>query len=101
VSVPRTDFGASDPWALNAVKATIKNGLTIGGKNHAVEFVLKDNQSDPNQTNVVAKELIVGEKCDFVLTDDGENIAGAADELADTWRVPLICTLSICHIIPR
>ena len=55
---------------------------------------MKDNQSDPNQTNVVAKELILGEKCDLVLTDDGENIAGAADELADARGVPLVSTLS-------
>ena len=79
---------------LDRVKAVLKDGLNIGGKNYAVEFILKDNQSDPNQTNVVAKELILGEKCDLVLTDDGENIAGAADELADARGVPLISTLS-------
>jgi len=94
MSGPRTDFGAADPWVLDRVKATLKSGLSIGGKNYAVEFILKDNQSDPNQTNVVAKELILGEKCDLVLTDDGENIAGAADELADARGVPLISTLS-------
>ena len=74
----RTDFGAADPWVLERVKATVKGGLKINGKNYAVEFILKDNQSDPNQTNVVAKELILSEKCDLVLTNDGENIAGAA-----------------------
>jgi len=94
MSGPRTDFGAATPWVLDRIKATVKDGLKIGGKNYAVEFILKDNQSDANQTNVVAKELILGEKCDLVLTDDGENIAGAADELADARGVPLISTLS-------
>ncbi len=94
MSGPRTDFGAADPWVLDRVKAALKSGLKIGGKNYAVEFILKDNQSDPNQTNVVTKELILGEKCDLVLTNDGENIAGAADELADARGVPLISTLS-------
>ena len=94
MSGPRTDFGAATPWVLDRVKATVKDGLKIGGKNYAVEFILKDNQSDANQTNVVAKELILGEKCDLVLTDDGENIAGAADELADARGVPLLSTLS-------
>ncbi len=94
MSGPRTDFGITAPWVLERVKATMKDGLKIGGKNYAVEVILKDNQSDPNQTNVVAKELILGEKCDLVLTDDGENIAGAADELADARGVPLISTLS-------
>ena len=94
MSGPRTDFGAVDPWVIDRVKAIVKDGLKIGGKNYAVEIILKDNQSDPNQTNVVAKELILSEKCDLVLTDDGENIAGAADELADARGVPLISTLS-------
>jgi branched-chain amino acid transport system substrate-binding protein len=94
MSGARTDFGATDPWVLDRVKATLKNGLKIGGKNYTVEFILKDNQSDANQTNVVAKELILGEKCDLVLTNDGENIAGAADELADARGVPLVSTLS-------
>jgi branched-chain amino acid transport system substrate-binding protein len=94
MSGPRTDFGAADPWVFDRVKATLKNGLTINGKNYAVELILKDNQSDANQTNVVAKELILGEKCDLVLSNDGENIAGAADELADARGVPLISTLS-------
>ena len=94
MSGPRTDFGAAGPWTLDRVKAILKDGLKIGGNNYAVEFILKDNQSDANQTNVVAKELILSEKCDLVLTDDGENIAGAADELADARGVPLISTLS-------
>jgi branched-chain amino acid transport system substrate-binding protein len=94
MSGPRTDFGATTPWVLERVKAAVKDGLKIGGKNYAVEFILKDNQSDANQTNVVAKELILGEKCDLVLSDDGENIAGAADELADARGVPLLSTLS-------
>lgn len=94
MSGPRTDFGAADPWVIDRVKATMKNGLKIGSKNYAVEIILKDNQSDPNQTNVVAKDLILSEKCDLVLSDDGENIAGAADELADARGVPLISTLS-------
>lgn len=94
MSGPRADFGATDPWVLERVKATVKNGLKIGDKNYAIELILKDNQSDANRTNTVANELILREKCDLVLTNDGENIAGAADELADARGVPLISTLS-------
>ena len=61
MSGPRVDFGAAGLWTLDRVKARLKDGLKIGGNNYAVEFLLKDNQSDANQTNVVAKELILGE----------------------------------------
>lgn len=94
MSGPRADFGATDPWVLERVRSAVKNGLSIGGKNYAVEFIMKDNQSDANRTNTVANELILREKCDLVLSNDGENIAGAAAELADARGVPLISTLS-------
>jgi branched-chain amino acid transport system substrate-binding protein len=90
----RADFGAADPWVVERIRPLVKNGLKIGGKTYAVDIILKDNQSDANQTNVVANELILRERCDLVLSDDGENIAGAADALADARGVPLISTLS-------
>ena len=33
MSGPRTDFGITAPWVLDRVKATLKDGLNIGGKN--------------------------------------------------------------------
>jgi len=32
------DFGAADPWVLDRVKATVRDGLKIGGKNYAVDL---------------------------------------------------------------
>ena len=33
MSGPRTDFGITAPWVLDRVKAVLKDGLNIGGKN--------------------------------------------------------------------
>src|ERR1700722_19016335 len=40
MSGPRLDFGATDSWVLERVKATVKSGLTINGKTYAVEFIM-------------------------------------------------------------
>ena len=69
----------------------MKNGLKVGGKTYPVELSIKDNQSDPNRSGVIASELILRDKCDLVLVFDAD--AGAAiGELADARGVPTIST---------
>ncbi|AGB74410.1 MULTISPECIES: ABC transporter substrate-binding protein [Rhizobium] len=94
ISGLRSDFGAVDSWIVERVQKSVANGLDIGGTNYAVEIIVKDNQSDPNQTAVAARDLVLREKCDLILTDDGDNSSGAAAELADARGVPMISTLS-------
>ena len=87
----RANFGETTPWAVERVKAVVKNGLKVGGKTYPVELSIKDNQSDPNRAGVIASELILREKCDLILCFDAD--AGAAvGELADTRGVPTIST---------
>ncbi|WP_085035494.1 SDR family oxidoreductase [Ensifer aridi] len=76
ISGLRSDFGAVDSWIIERVQKSLANGLDIGGTNYAVEIIVKDNQSDPNQTAVAARDLILREKCDLILTGDGDNSSG-------------------------
>src|SRR5690348_3327294 len=63
----RAAFAEPDPWIHAKIKNLVKDGLKIGGKNYAVELVIKDNQSDPNRSSVVASELVLSERCDLIL----------------------------------
>ena len=45
----RANFGEADPWSLERVRATLKDGLTIGGTTYKVEIVVRDTQSDANR----------------------------------------------------
>jgi len=86
------NFGEATPWTVDRVRATVKDGVKIGGKSYAVELVIKDNQSDPNRSTVVSSELMLRDKCDLVLCFGGDP-AAAAGELADTRGVPTISTM--------
>ena len=88
----RAAFAEPDPWVQEHIRKLLKNGLKIGGKNYAVEMVIKDNQSDPNRSSVVAGELVLREKCDLVLVEDGDASAPVG-ELGDARGVPSISTM--------
>src|ERR1700683_711754 len=66
----RAAVAEPDSWIHERMKAYVKDGLKIGGKTYTVEFVIKDNQSDPNRSSVVASELVLRVKCDLILIED-------------------------------
>ncbi|UGY02078.1 ABC transporter substrate-binding protein [Bradyrhizobium quebecense] len=88
----RAPFAEPDTWIHERIKARLKDGLKIGGKTWQVEFVFKDNQSDPNRSSVVASELVLREKCDLILIEDGDAQA-PVQELADARGIPSISTM--------
>ena len=59
---PLAPFGEADRWVIEQMKAAFKDGLTIGGKRHEVQIVLKDSQSNPNRAGEVANDLILKER---------------------------------------
>jgi branched-chain amino acid transport system substrate-binding protein len=88
----RAAFAEPDSWIHERMKAYVKDGLKIGGKTYTVEFVIKDNQSDPNRSSVVASELVLREKCDLILIEDGDAQAPVG-ELGDARGIPTISTM--------
>ncbi|WP_245350487.1 ABC transporter substrate-binding protein [Bradyrhizobium sp. UFLA03-84] len=87
----RAQFAEPDPWIHERIKARLKDGLKIGGKTYQVELVFKDNQSDPNRSSVIASELVLREKCDLILIEDGD-AQPPVQELADARGIPTIST---------
>lgn len=60
-------FAESEEFIIRGVKKAVANGITIAGKNHPVEFIIKDTRSDPNRAAEVTSELIKSNKVDLVL----------------------------------
>ena len=88
----RAPFAEPDSWIHERMKTYVKDGLKIGGMTYAVEFVIKDNQSDPNRSSVVASEPVLREKCDLILIEDGD-ASIPVGELADARGIPTISTM--------
>lgn len=93
LSGPRAPFGVADEWHLARIREMLKNGLELGGKRVPVEIVLKDNQSDPNRSIQVANDLVLRDKVDLMLVQDGD-AATPAGQLCDVHGIPMICTMS-------
>jgi branched-chain amino acid transport system substrate-binding protein len=83
------NFNVPDPWILAKVKKAYAGGLKIGGKNYTLDIVVKDNQSDNDVSARVANELVLRDRCDFVLGNNGSAILGIGP-LADARGVPAL-----------
>lgn len=88
----RAAFGETESWTIEKMKQHLAKGLDVGGKKYDVELVIRDNQSDPNRSSSIASELVLRERCNLVLAQDGDG-AMAIGELADSRRVPTISTM--------
>lgn len=85
-------FGETEQWTIDQMTARLAQGLSVGGKSYGVELVIRDNQSDLNRSGSIATELVMRERCNLVLAQDGDG-AAAIGELADTRGVPTISTM--------
>ena len=94
LSGPRAAFGVADEWQLARMRTLLKDGLAVaGGKRLAVEIVHRDNQSDPNRSMQVASDLVLREKVDLLLVQDGD-AATPAGQLCDVHGIPMLSTMS-------
>jgi len=93
LSGPRAPFAVADEWHLARVRTMLKDGLPVaGGKRLPVEIVLKDNQSDTNRSLQVVQDLVLRDKVDLMLVQDGE-AATPAGQMCDVHGIPMIGTM--------
>ncbi len=93
LSGPRAPFGVADQWHLAKLRERLKDGIDIGGQKIPVEILLRDNQSDPNRSVQVASELVLREKVDLMLVQDGD-ASTPAGQLCDVHGIPMVSTMS-------
>jgi hypothetical protein len=70
VTGPLAAFALGDRFILNTVRSTsaYSRGFTIGGKKHTVNVVTADSQSNPNRASQLARQLILNNHVDMLLT---------------------------------
>ncbi len=94
LSGPRAPFGVADEWQLARIRTLLKDGLEVaGGKRVPVEIVLKDNQSDANRSLQVVQDLVLRDKVDLMLVQDGDATTPAG-QLCDVHGIPMVSTMS-------
>lgn len=90
---PLAPFGEADKWVIEQMKAAFKDGITIGGKKHEVQIVLKDSQSNPNRAGEVANDLILKDKVALVLTAGTPETANPVSDACELNEIPCISSV--------
>lgn len=91
---PLAPFAEADNFIIGTFRETMKAGVTIGGKTHPVEVIVKDSQSNPNRAAEVAKELIVGSKVDLMLVASTPETTNPVSTQCEIEEIPCISTVA-------
>jgi branched-chain amino acid transport system substrate-binding protein len=87
---PLAIFAEPDNFTLNQAKKQLEGGLNINGTNHAVEFIVKDSQSNSNRASSVAQELILGDEVDLIMAASTPDTTNPVADQAELNGVPCI-----------
>ena len=90
---PLAPFGEADKWVIEQMKAAFKDGITIAGKKHEVQIILKDSQSNPNRAGEVANDLILKDKVALLLTAGTPETANPVSDAAELNEIPCISSV--------
>jgi branched-chain amino acid transport system substrate-binding protein len=91
---PLAPFGEADKFVIGGVRAWLKDGITIGGRKHPVQVVVRDSQSNPNRAGEVAADLILKEKIDIMAVGNTPETANPVSDQCELNEVP--CVSSLC-----
>lgn len=89
---PFAPFAEADAFILDAAAKALAGGLTVGAKKYKVEFVARDDQSNPDRQSNLAAELINKEGVDLMLGQ--ATIGPGIAQQCETNGVPCISTMT-------
>ncbi len=89
---PFAPFAEADSFILDSAAKALASGLTIGGKQYKVEFVARDDQSNPDRQSNLAAELINKDRVDLMLGQ--ATIGPGIAQQCELNGVPCITTMT-------
>ncbi len=89
------EFATPDNFVLGKIRQTsaYKNGFRIGNKTYKVKIIEVDSQSDPNRASEVAKQLILNQHVDMVVTSSAPETTNPVAGACESEGVPCIATV--------
>ncbi len=89
---PFAPFAEADSFILDNAAKAMAGGLNIGGKKYRVEFIAKDDQSNPDRQSNLAAELINKDEVDLMLGQ--ATIGPGIAQQCEINGVPCITTMT-------
>jgi branched-chain amino acid transport system substrate-binding protein len=91
---PLAPFAEADNFVITGVREATKAGLAIGGRNQAIEIVVKDSQSNPNRAAEVASDLILKDKVDLMLVASTPETTNPVCDQCEVNEVPCVSSVA-------
>jgi branched-chain amino acid transport system substrate-binding protein len=91
---PLSGVAAGDRFVIDTVRATpaYAKGFGVGGRTYKVDIVAADSQSDPNQAAQAARQLILNNNVDMLVTTSAPETVNPVALVAQTQGVPCLAT---------
>jgi branched-chain amino acid transport system substrate-binding protein len=89
---PFSAFSEADDFIVEQVRKSLAGGLAIGGKQYAVELLVRDDQSSSDRASGLAAELINKDNIDLLLCQAA--IGPGATQQCELNGVPCISTMT-------
>jgi len=87
-------FASADHFVIDTIRNTpaYAKGFKIGGKTYQVNIIVTDSQSDPNRASQLARQLILNNNVDLLLTSSTPETVNPVAVVAQTEGVPCAAT---------
>jgi branched-chain amino acid transport system substrate-binding protein len=87
-------FASGDKFVIDTIRATpaYAKGFKVGGKTYQVNIIVTDSQSDPNRASQLARQLILNQNVDLLLSADTPETVNPVAVVAQTEGVPCVAT---------
>ena len=87
-------FASGDHFVIDTIRATpaYARGFKAGGKTYQVNIIVTDSQSDPNRASQLARQLILNNNADMLLTSSTPETVNPVAVVAQTEGVPCAAT---------
>lgn len=88
-------FASGDQFVLSTVRsaAAYAKGFRVGGKTYKVTIVTADSQSDPNRASQVARQLILQNHVDLIVTTSTPETTNPVTSVCEAQGVPCLSTV--------
>ncbi len=88
-------FASGDQFVLKTIRSSsaYSNGFKVGSKTYKVDILTMDSQSDPNRASEVARQLILNDHVDMILTTSTPETTNPVSVVCESQGVPCVSTV--------
>jgi branched-chain amino acid transport system substrate-binding protein len=87
-------FASGDRYVIDTIRSTsaYAKGIKVGSRTYQVNIIVADSQSDPNRASQLARQLILNNNVDMLLTSSTPETVNPVAVVAQTEGVPCVAT---------